>query len=109
MKKKLELETQSVEGAEESRKRLQRELENTVLQLEEKTAAYDKLDKTKKHVQQELEDMILDQDNLRQNVFNLEKKQRKFDQVAAALSHWEGTVRAGFVWMCSQVLARKLL
>lgn len=84
MKKKVEQETQSVESAEESRKRLQRELDNALLQLEEKTAAYEKLDKTKKHVQQELEDLILDQDNLRQNVFNLEKKQRKFDQVSTA-------------------------
>lgn len=86
MKKKLEQESQSVESAEESRKRLQRDVENMVLQLEEKTAAYDKLDKTKNRVQQELEDLILDQENLRQTVFSLEKKQRKFDQVSICVT-----------------------
>lgn len=82
MKKKLEQEAQCLDGAEESRKRVQRDLESTTQQLEEKTSAYDKLDKTKTRLQQELDDLILDQDNLRQVVFNLEKKQRKFDQVS---------------------------
>lgn len=81
MKKKMELETQSLEGAEENKKRMQRELEGVVQQLEEKASAYDKLDKTKTRLQQELDDMMVDQDNLRQTVSNLEKKQRKFDQV----------------------------
>lgn len=82
MKKKLEKEAQCLEGAEESCKRTQRDLEDTKQQLEEKASAYDKLDKTKTRLQQELDDLILDQDNLRQVVFNLEKKQRKFDQVS---------------------------
>lgn len=86
MKKKLELETQSRESAEESHKRLQREMESKVIELEEKTAACEKLDKTKARQQQELEDFILDQDNLRQNVLTLEKKQRKFDQVCMVVS-----------------------
>lgn len=77
----MELETQSLEGAEENKKRMQRELEGVVQQLEEKASAYDKLDKTKTRLQQELDDMMVDQDNLRQTVSNLEKKQRKFDQV----------------------------
>lgn len=81
MKKKMELETQSLEGVEENKKRMQRELEGVVQQLEEKASAYDKLDKTKTRLQQELDDMMVDQDNLRQTVSNLEKKQRKFDQV----------------------------
>lgn len=82
MKKKLEHEASSFEGAEENRKKIQRELESMTLQLEEKTAAYDKLDKTKTRLQQELDDLMVDQDHLRQIVSNLEKKQKKFDQVS---------------------------
>ncbi|CAB1344647.1 unnamed protein product, partial [Coregonus sp. 'balchen'] len=81
MKKKVELEAQSLEGAEENKKRMQRELEGVGQQLEEKASAYDKLDKTKTRLQQELDDMMVDQDNLRQMVSNLEKKQKKFDQM----------------------------
>lgn len=67
---------------EESKRRLQRDLEATTGEFEEKAAAYDKLEKTKNHLQQELEDVLMDLDNQRQLVSNLEKKQRKFDQVA---------------------------
>ncbi|XP_042340707.1 myosin-9-like [Plectropomus leopardus] len=83
MKKKLDQEALSLEGAEDSRKRTQRDLECVMQQLEEKTAAYDKLNKTKTRLQQELDDLMVDQDHLRQNVSNLEKKQRKFDQMLA--------------------------
>ncbi|KAM9363330.1 myosin-9-like [Symphorus nematophorus] len=83
MKKKLEQETMSLEGAEEGRKRFQRELDSVTQQLEEKTSAYDKLDKTKTRLQQELDDLLVDQDHLRQIVSNLEKKQKKFDQMLA--------------------------
>lgn len=61
---------------------MQRDLESTRQQLEEKTSAHDKLDKTRTRLQQELDDLILDQDHLRQNVSSLEKTQRKFDQVS---------------------------
>lgn len=70
-----------MEGTEESRKRLARDVENVTQQLEEKTAAYNKLEKTKTRIQQELDDLTLDQDNMRQTFFSLEKKQKKFDQV----------------------------
>lgn len=84
----------SLEGAEEGRKRYQRELDNVTQQLEEKTAAYDKLDKTKTRLQQELDDLILDQEHLRQIVSNLEKKQRKFDQVPyQQCIFWGGILR----------------
>ncbi|KAM9857328.1 myosin-9-like [Aulostomus maculatus] len=83
MKKKLENETSSLEGAEEGRKRVQREMENVQQQLEERNAAYDKLDKTKTRLQQELDDLMVDQDHLRQIVSNLERKQKKFDQMLA--------------------------
>ncbi|KAL7405266.1 hypothetical protein ABVT39_026211 [Epinephelus coioides] len=83
LKKKLDQETLSLEGAEEGRKRVQREVESVTQQLEEKTAAYDKLDKTKTRLQQELDDLMVDQDHLRQFVSNLERKQKKFDQMLA--------------------------
>lgn len=81
MKKKLEQDAGCLENAEEGKKRLQRDLESTGQRLEEKCAAFEKLDKTKTRLQQELDDMLVDQDHLRQIVSNLEKKQKKFDQV----------------------------
>ncbi|CAJ1053643.1 myosin-9-like isoform X1 [Xyrichtys novacula] len=83
LKKKLDQEASSLEGAEEGRKRVQREMDSIMQQLEEKTSAYDKLDKTKTRLQQELDDLVVDQDNLRQIVSNLERKQKKFDQMLA--------------------------
>ena len=67
---------------EEGKKRLQRELEATNSEYEEKASAYDKLDKSRSRMQQELEDVLMDLDSQRQLVSNLEKKQRKFDQVS---------------------------
>lgn len=81
MKKKIEQEVGFLENAEEGKKRVQRDLESVTQRLEERSVAYDKLDKTKTRLQQELDDMVVDQDHLRQIVSNLEKKQKKFDQV----------------------------
>ncbi|XP_077426450.1 myosin-9-like isoform X1 [Vanacampus margaritifer] len=83
MKKKLDQETANLESAEEGRKRVQRDADSLQQQLEEKTAAYDKLDKTKTRLQRELDDLMVDQDNLRQVVSNLDRKQKKFDQMLA--------------------------
>ncbi|XP_023204696.1 myosin-9 isoform X1 [Xiphophorus maculatus] len=83
MRKKVEQDAGSLEAAEEGKKRLQRDLESTNQRLEEKCAAFDKLDKTKTRLQQELDDLLVDQDHLRQIVSNLEKKQKKFDQMLA--------------------------
>lgn len=81
MRKKTEQDAGFLETAEESKKRLQRDLEGANQRLEEKCTAYEKLDKTKTRLQQELDDLLVDQDHLRQIVSNLEKKQKKFDQV----------------------------
>lgn len=70
-----------LESAEEARKKLQKDLEGLSQRYEEKTAAYDKLEKTKTRLQQELDDLAVDLDHQRQIVSNLEKKQKKFDQV----------------------------
>uniref|UniRef100_A0A8C2H7R5 Myosin, heavy chain 11b, smooth muscle n=1 Tax=Cyprinus carpio TaxID=7962 RepID=A0A8C2H7R5_CYPCA len=82
-KKKLDEYCSNFQMLEESKRRLQRDLEATTGEFEEKAAAYDKLEKTKNHLQQELEDVLMDLDNQRQLVSNLEKKQRKFDQMLA--------------------------
>ncbi|KAM9392531.1 myosin-9-like isoform 1-T1 [Pholidichthys leucotaenia] len=83
LRKKLEQDAGSLEMAEEGKKKVQRDLDTSNQRLEEKCAAYDKLDKTKNRIQQELDDMLVDQDHLRQIVSNLEKKQKKFDQMLA--------------------------
>uniref|UniRef100_A0A671RK52 Myosin-9-like n=1 Tax=Sinocyclocheilus anshuiensis TaxID=1608454 RepID=A0A671RK52_9TELE len=83
MKKKVEQEASFLESTEETKKRVQRDLEAVTLRLDERCTAYDKLDKTKTRLQQELDDMLVDQDHLRQIVSNLEKKQKKFDQMLA--------------------------
>uniref|UniRef100_A0AAZ3R6M6 Myosin-9 n=1 Tax=Oncorhynchus tshawytscha TaxID=74940 RepID=A0AAZ3R6M6_ONCTS len=83
IKKKSEQEADCLESAEEGKKRLQRDLEGLGQRMEEKCSAFEKLDKTKTRLQQELDDMVVDQDHLRQIVTNLEKKQKKFDQMLA--------------------------
>lgn len=81
MKKKVEHEAQTLESVEEGKKKLQREVENFMQQLEERNASFDKLDKTKTRLQRELDDVLVDQAHLRQTVQELERKQKKFDQV----------------------------
>ncbi|KAG2464134.1 myosin-9a isoform X1 [Polypterus senegalus] len=83
MKKRTEEGSNALDLAEESKKKLQKEMESLHQSLEEKCAAYDKLEKTKNRLQQELDDLLVDQDHLRQIVSNLERKQKKFDQMLA--------------------------
>ena len=66
---------------EEAKKKLLKDMEALSQRLEEKALAYDKLEKTKNRLQQELDDLMVDLDHQRQIVSNLEKKQKKFDQV----------------------------
>lgn len=84
-KKKLDEMSGTVELLEEGKKRLQRDLEATNSEYEEKASAYDKLEKSRGRLQQELEDVLMDLDSQRQLVSNLEKKQKKFDQVSLKL------------------------
>ncbi|XP_016328826.1 myosin-9-like [Sinocyclocheilus anshuiensis] len=83
MKKKVEQEAQSLESMEDGKKKLQREVESIMQQLEERNAGYDKLEKTKTRLQRELDDVLVDQSHLRQTVQELERKQKKFDQILA--------------------------
>ena len=80
-KKKLDEMSGTAELLEEGKKRLQRELEASHSEYEEKASAYDKLEKSRSRMQQELEDVLMELDGQRQLVSNLEKKQKKFDQV----------------------------
>ncbi|KAM6957379.1 myosin-11 [Aplochiton taeniatus] len=83
LKKKMEELTGAVEMLEEGKRRLQRDLEAANSAYEEKASAYEKSEKSRSRLQQELEDLLMDLDNQRQLVANLEKKQKKFDQVLA--------------------------
>lgn len=76
------------EGLEELKRKLQKDVELATQRLEEKTVAMDKMDKTKNRLQQELDDLMVELDHQRQLVSNLEKKQKKFDQVANNKQRW---------------------
>ncbi|KAM9171080.1 myosin-9 [Pangshura tecta] len=82
-KKKMDDGLGCLEAVEEAKKKLLKDLEAMSQRYEEKAAAYDKLEKTKTRLQQELDDLIVDLDHQRQIVSNLEKKQKKFDQLLA--------------------------
>ncbi|XP_063058011.1 myosin-10 isoform X2 [Engraulis encrasicolus] len=82
-KKKLEDDVGAMEGLEEVKRKLQKDMECTSQRLEEKVIAFDKMEKTKNRLQQELDDLMVDLDHQRQIVSNLEKKQKKFDQMLA--------------------------
>ncbi|XP_059809759.1 myosin-9-like isoform X1 [Hypanus sabinus] len=73
----------SLEYAEEAKKKLHKDMELLTQRFEEKASAYDKLEKTKNRLQQELDDVVVGLDHQRQIVSNLEKKQKKFDQLLA--------------------------
>lgn len=83
-KKKVDDDLGTIESLEEAKKKLLKDVEALSQRLEEKVLAYDKLEKTKTRLQQELDDLTVDLDHQRQIVSNLEKKQKKFDQVKAA-------------------------
>uniref|UniRef100_A0A5F8HBC8 Myosin heavy chain 10 n=1 Tax=Monodelphis domestica TaxID=13616 RepID=A0A5F8HBC8_MONDO len=82
-KKKVDDDLGTIESLEENKKKLLKDIEALSQRLEEKALAYDKLEKTKTRLQQELDDLMVDLDHQRQIVSNLEKKQKKFDQLLA--------------------------
>lgn len=84
-KKKVDDDLGTIESLEEAKKKLLKDMEALGQRLEEKALAYDKLEKTKNRLQQELDDLMVDLDHQRQIVSNLEKKQKKFDQVGGSL------------------------
>lgn len=68
---------------EESRKKMQKELELMAGQLEESELNKERLLQSKKKMQQELEDAVIELDNFRSASRELEKRQKKFDQMLA--------------------------
>lgn len=80
-KKRADEEAEVAAGLEESKKKLNKDIEMMQRQIEELQAANDKLDKSKKKVQAELEDTTIDLETQRAKVIELEKKQKNFDKV----------------------------
>jgi myosin protein heavy chain len=82
-KKKLDEEQAIVDGFDEVKKKLQRDNEALVHQVEALTSENDKLNKSKKKIQSELEDLTVALENERSKFAAVDKKQRKFDQSLA--------------------------
>lgn len=68
---------------EESKKKLNKDVEALQRQIQELIAANDRLDKSKKKLQSELEDATIELEAQRTKVLELEKKQKNFDKVLA--------------------------
>lgn len=73
----------SVKELEESKKKLNKDVEALQRQIQELIAANDRLDKSKKKLQSELEDATIELEAQRTKVLDLEKKQKNFDKVLA--------------------------
>lgn len=79
----LELLGDIVKELEESKKKLGKDMEALLRQVQELQAANDRLDKSKKKMQSELEDATIELETQRTKVLDLEKRQKNFDKVLA--------------------------
>ncbi|MFH4974130.1 hypothetical protein AB6A40_000839 [Gnathostoma spinigerum] len=68
---------------EEMRRKFQRDLDNAMKSITEAEAARDRAERSKTKLQREIEDVNIELNNVRSNARDLEKKQRKFDQQLA--------------------------
>ncbi|KAG0411031.1 hypothetical protein HPB47_011840, partial [Ixodes persulcatus] len=82
-KKKADEEGEQLALAEDARKKSQKDTEALQRQLQELQGLADKLDKSKRKLQAEVEDVNVELESQRTKVVELEKKQRKFDQLLA--------------------------
>ncbi|XP_062848553.1 myosin-10 [Trichomycterus rosablanca] len=73
----------AVEVGEESKRKLQRELENAVLRERAKDEEKERVERQKERLREEIEDMTIALQRERQNCTALEKRQKKFDQCLA--------------------------
>lgn len=73
----------AVEAGEESRRKLQRELESAMLRERAKEEERERVERQKERLREEIEDMTIALQRERQNCTALEKRQKKFDQVRA--------------------------
>ncbi|CAN8002558.1 unnamed protein product [Ixodes hexagonus] len=82
-KKKADEEGEQLLQAEDARKKGLKDAEALQRQLQELQGLTDKLDKSKRKLQAEVEDVNVELESQRTKVVELEKKQRKFDQLLA--------------------------
>ncbi|XP_031708376.1 myosin-10 isoform X2 [Anarrhichthys ocellatus] len=73
----------AVEVGEETRRKLQRELDGTAQRERQKEEEKDRVERQRERLREEIEDMTLALQRERQNCTALEKRQKKFDQCLA--------------------------
>lgn len=82
-----------------------RDMDNLQARIETLSSENDKLNKSKKKLQSEVEDLNVELENYRTNFLNLEKKQRKFDQnLAEEKAISERSVLLFIKCMCSAAI-----
>ncbi|KAK7939310.1 hypothetical protein WMY93_002636 [Mugilogobius chulae] len=81
LKRRLDEASSAVDSLEEQKKRLHRDLEMSQSEAEEKASALDKVERSRVRLQQDLEDVLMELEAQRQLTANLDKKQRRFDQL----------------------------
>ncbi|XP_051576348.1 myosin-10-like [Myxocyprinus asiaticus] len=82
-KKQTEEVNTAVEAGEETRRKMQRELENAVQRERVKEEEKERIERQKERLREEIEDMTIALQRERQNCTALEKRQKKFDQSLA--------------------------
>lgn len=70
-----------MEAGEESRRKLQRELDGATQRERQKEEEKERVERQRERLREEIEDMTLALQRERQNCTALEKRQKKFDQV----------------------------
>ncbi|XP_074647185.1 uncharacterized protein LOC141903116 [Tubulanus polymorphus] len=83
MKKKSDEDLQVIDTLEDSKKKVLRDLDGHVQRNEGLQSQNDKLERSRKRLQTEVEDLTLALDTQRNNISQLEKRQKKFDQAIA--------------------------
>ncbi|XP_065813749.1 myosin-10 isoform X1 [Labrus bergylta] len=73
----------AVESGEETRRKLQRELDGTMAREKQKEEEKERVERQRERLREEIEDMTLALQRERQNCMALEKRQKKFDQCLA--------------------------
>ncbi|XP_068616663.1 myosin-10 [Brachionichthys hirsutus] len=73
----------AVEAGEETRRKLQRDLDGTVQRERQREEEKERVERQRERLREEIEDMTLALQRERQNCMALEKRQKKFDQCLA--------------------------
>lgn len=73
----------AVEAGEETRRKLQRELDSTTQREKQREEEKERVERQRERLREEIEDLALALQRERQNCMALEKRQKKFDQVSA--------------------------